>query len=42
MEKFSAPRIAVRSHQMPCGSLRTASSSRSPAGSARSIATVSG
>ncbi|KAG1081137.1 hypothetical protein G6F40_015615 [Rhizopus arrhizus] len=41
-EKFSAPRMNARSHQMPCGNWRTASSSRMPAGSARSMATVSG
>ena len=42
IEKFKAPSMKTRAHQMPVGSCRTIRSNSNPAGSARSIATVVG
>ena len=41
-EKFSAPRMRLRGHQIPFGSFLTKSSSNTPAGNARSMATCRG
>ncbi len=42
IEKFRAPSMKILAHQMPVGNCFTSISNRSPAGSARSMATVIG